>query len=117
MPNYFSDRTNATAGNKNLSLAEGKNISNSFSLFVPPTWREPRGGREGDALGWSSAAELGWAPGMKRAHGNQAALQRQLCPGAAPLQSAAGLRALPAGTDGRGGRQREVQGNWEFENS
>ena len=41
--------------------------------------------------------------------------ERQLCPGVAPLQSAAGLRALPAGTEGRGARQREVRGNlwWE----
>ena len=76
MPNYFSDRTNATAGNKNLSLAERNNMSNSFSLLVPLTWREPRGGIESDALGWSSAGELCWAPGMERAHGNQAALQR-----------------------------------------
>jgi len=31
------------------------------------------------------------------------------CPGAAPLQSTAGLRALPAGSEGRGARQREVK--------
>ena len=29
-----------------------------------------------EALGWSSAAELGWAPGMEGAHGKWAALQR-----------------------------------------
>ncbi|KAK4806047.1 hypothetical protein QYF61_010303 [Mycteria americana] len=40
------------------------------------TWREPRGGRESAALGWSSAAELGWAPGMEGAPGKRAALQR-----------------------------------------
>jgi len=34
--------------------------------------------------------------------------ERQLCPGAAPLQSSAGLRALPAGSEGRGARQREI---------
>jgi len=37
---------------------------------------EPRRGIESDTLGWSSAAELGRAPGMEGAHGNQAALQR-----------------------------------------
>ena len=38
--------------------------------------REPRRGRGSEALGWSSAAELGRAPGMEEAHGKQAALQR-----------------------------------------
>ena len=72
-------------------------------------------GRESAALGWSSAAELGWAPGMEGAHGNQSALQRQLCPGADPLKSPAGVRALPAGSEGRGVRQRGVKGSvaWE----
>jgi len=34
------------------------------------------GGRESAAMGWSSAAELGWAPGMEGAHGNRTALKR-----------------------------------------
>jgi len=78
-------------------------------------WRRPREGRESAALGWSCAAELGWAPGKDGDHGNQQALQRQLCPGAAPLPSTAGLRALPAGSEGRGARQRVVKGSvgWE----
>ena len=38
--------------------------------------REPRRGRESDVLGWSSAAELRWAPGMEGARGKRAALQR-----------------------------------------
>ena len=53
---------------------------------------------------------------MERAHGKWAALQRDSsCPGAAPLQSPAGLRALPEGSKGRGARQREVKGSlgWE----
>ena len=32
-----------------------------------------------EALGWSSAAELGWAPGMEGAHGKRAVLQRDSC--------------------------------------
>ena len=58
-------------------------MSDAFSLFPSrfpwsprDTWREPRGGRESAALGWSCAAELGWAPGTEGAPGNWAALQR-----------------------------------------
>jgi len=62
-------------------------------------------GRERAALSWSCAADLGWAPGMEGTPGKWAALaEKQLCPGAAPLQSTAGLRALPAGSEGRGAR-------------
>lgn len=43
------------------------------------TSREPSVGREGDALGWSSASVLGWAPGMEAAPGNLAALQQDSC--------------------------------------
>ncbi|KAK4806462.1 hypothetical protein QYF61_021388 [Mycteria americana] len=38
--------------------------------------REPGGGREIATLGWSSAAELGRAPGTEGAHGKWAELQR-----------------------------------------
>ena len=37
---------------------------------------KPRRGRESAALGWSCAAELGWAPGMEGTHGKWAALPR-----------------------------------------
>jgi len=30
-------------------------------------------------MGWSSAAELGWAPGMEGAHVKRAVLQRDSC--------------------------------------
>ncbi|XP_069630628.1 olfactory receptor 14C36-like [Haliaeetus albicilla] len=70
-----SDRGNNTAGKKCVSPAEGGNISVCFSLFPSrfpwsprDTRRQPRGGRESAALGWSSAAELGWAPGLEGAH-------------------------------------------------
>ena len=83
MPNSFPNRRNATAGKKCLSPAEGGNIRDCFSLFHSrfpwssrDTLREPRGGRESAALGCSSAAELGWAPGTEGAHGKWAALQR-----------------------------------------
>ena len=57
------------------------------------------GGRAREALGWASAAELGWAPGPKGSSWQAgSAAERQLCPGAAPLHSAAGLGALPAET-------------------
>ncbi|XP_009922576.2 olfactory receptor 14C36 [Haliaeetus albicilla] len=75
VPYSFSDKRNVTSGKKCLSPAEGGNISDCFSLFPSrfpwsprDTWREPRGGRESAALGWSSAAELGWAPGLEGAH-------------------------------------------------
>ncbi|XP_054664728.1 olfactory receptor 14A16-like [Grus americana] len=81
MPNAFFIRRNDSAG-KCFSPAVGGNISDSFSLFHSrfpqsprDTWREPRGGRESAALGWSSAPELGWAPGMEGAPGPNA--QRQ----------------------------------------
>ncbi|XP_074878403.1 olfactory receptor 14C36-like [Buteo buteo] len=58
-----------------FSVAKGGNITVCFSLFPSrfpwsprDIWREPRGGRESAALGWSSAAELGWAPGLEGAH-------------------------------------------------
>ena len=61
------------------------------------------GGRAREALGWASAAELGRAPGPKGSSWQAgSAAQRQLCPGAAPLHSAAGLGALTAGGSGRG---------------
>jgi len=44
------------------------------------------------------------------------AAERQLCPGAAPLQSTAGLRALPAGTEREEeGSKRELKDSlgWE----
>ena len=82
-PNSFSDERNDAAGRKCLSPAEGGNIRDSFSLFHSrfpwsprDTWREPQGGRESAALGWSCAAELGWAPGTEGAHGKRDALQR-----------------------------------------
>jgi len=64
----------------------------------------------------SSAAELRlsfWDKWTSWQVGSTA--ERQLCPGAAPLQSTAGLRTLPAGSEGRGERQREVNGSvgWE----
>ncbi|XP_054668251.1 olfactory receptor 14A16-like [Grus americana] len=78
MPNAFFIRRNDSA-RKCFSPAVGGNISDSFSLFhsrflwrPSDTWREPRGGRESGTLGWSSAAELGWAPGMEGADGKRA---------------------------------------------
>ncbi|XP_054660875.1 olfactory receptor 14A16-like [Grus americana] len=73
--NSISEQENDSAGKKCLSPAEGGNISDSFSLFHSrfpwsprDTWQEPRAGRESAALGWSSAAELGRAPGMEGDH-------------------------------------------------
>ena len=57
-------------------------------------------------LGWR---ELSWQVGS--------AAERQCCRETAPLQSAAGLRALPAGTEGRAVRQREVKGSVEWEDA
>jgi len=61
-------------------------MSHFFSMFQSrfpwsprDTSREPRGDREGSAYGWSSAAELGWAPGMEGVHGNQEVLRRDSC--------------------------------------
>ncbi|XP_052629348.1 olfactory receptor 14C36-like [Harpia harpyja] len=75
MANSFSDRRKDSAGNKCLSPAEGENSSDLFHLFPSSfPWsprdprREPRGGRESAALGWSSAAELCRAPGTEGAH-------------------------------------------------
>ena len=48
-----------------LSALETRDISRKWG-----------GCRESVALGWSSAAELGWAPGTEGAHGKRAALQR-----------------------------------------
>jgi len=79
----FSERRNDTAGQKCLSPAKGRNTSNCFSLFQSKlswrpqdTLRESQAARESGALGRSSAAELGWAPGMEGVQGNQAALQK-----------------------------------------
>jgi len=66
----------------------------------------------------SSAAELRlsfWDKWTSWQVGSTA--ERQLCPGAAPLQSTAGLRALPAGSEGRGERQREVNGSLGLEDA
>ena len=49
-------------------------------------------------MGWGPVAELGQAPGTERAPGKRALVQRQLCPEEAHLHNAAGLGALPAGT-------------------
>ncbi|XP_074874653.1 olfactory receptor 14C36-like [Buteo buteo] len=75
MANSFSDRRKDSAGNKCLSPAEGENSSDLFRLFHSSfPWsprdprREPRGGRESAALGWSCAAELCRAPGAEGAH-------------------------------------------------
>ena len=83
MPKLFPDKRNYTGRKKCLSPGEGRNTSDYFSLFhcrfpwsPRDTWREPRGGRESDALGWSSAAELGWAPGMEAAPSKRAVLAR-----------------------------------------
>ena len=43
--------------------------------------------------------------------------ESQLCLGAAPLQRAVGLRALPTGTEGRGAGQREGKGRRQWENT
>ena len=106
-PNSVSERGKDTAGKKCLSPAEGGNIRDSFSLFhsrLPwsprDTWREAKGGRGNDAGTGFWDRGSSWQVGS--------AAERQLCPGAAPLQSAAGLRALPAGTEGRHARKREV---------
>jgi len=84
MPSSSLIRRNGSAGRKCLSPAEGGNISDDFSLFHSQftwnprdTWREPRGDRESAAWGWSSAAELDWAPGTEGARGNCTALQRE----------------------------------------
>jgi len=69
--NSFGDRRNATAKTKCLSPTKGVNISDYVSLFHSKlswfpreTSREPRVDKQSAALGWSSAAELGWAPGV-----------------------------------------------------
>ena len=83
MPSSFSGMSNYTDKSKCLSPAEGGNISDSSSLFHSSfPWsprnisRESKGSRKRDGLGWSSAAELGWAPAIEGAHGSQEALQR-----------------------------------------
>jgi len=85
MPISFSPGI-MTAGRKLLSPAEEGNISDSFSLFHSRfPWsprnisRESKGNRKRDALGWSCAAELGWAPGVEGAHSNRTVLQRDSC--------------------------------------
>ena len=50
------------------------------------------------------AGILGWRELKEKQDKQGSAAERQLCPGAAALQSPAGLRALPAGTEGRGER-------------
>ena len=72
------------------------------------------GGRAREALGWACAAELGRAPGPKGSSWQAgSAAESQLCPGAAPLPSAAGLGALPAETEwvkaGRSGRMHRAR--------
>jgi len=44
-------------------------VSQQAPLSLRDISRESKGSRKRDALGWSSAAELGWAPGMEGAHG------------------------------------------------
>ena len=117
MPSSVFDRRNDTVGKQCLSPAEGGNINDCFSVFHSRfPWsprdisRESKEGRERDALGWCSNAELGCPPGTGGAYGKRAAQQRD-----SSAQSAAGLRALPAGTKGRGARQREVKGSVEWE--
>ncbi|XP_053911630.1 olfactory receptor 14A16-like [Cuculus canorus] len=68
----FSDRNRQCRTEVSLP-AEGGKMRDGFRLFLSrfpwsprDTWREPRGGRERAALGCSSAAELGWAPGTER---------------------------------------------------
>ena len=82
-PISFPEKRNGIAGNKFLSAAEGRNIRHYFILFqgrfprsLRDTWREPGVGRGSDALGLSSAAELGWAPGTEGAHDKWASLHR-----------------------------------------
>jgi len=69
-----------------------------------------------EALGWSSAAELDWAPGMEGTHGKWAVLQRDSCAQTAALQSPTGLRALPADIERREeGSKRELKDSREWE--
>ena len=60
---------------------------------------------------WAGPLLLSWAGllGWRELMAAGRAAERQLCPGAAPVQSTAGLRALPAGSEERGVRQREVK--------
>jgi len=68
-------------------------------------------------LPWACPLLLSWAGllGWRQIMASGSAAERQLCPGAAPLQSTAGLKALPVGTEGRGARQRDDKDSlgWE----
>ena len=56
---------------------QGPAASQELSALEPQGHLEgAQRGRESGALGWASAAELGWAPGMEGAAGKWAALQR-----------------------------------------
>jgi len=61
-------------------------------------------------LSW--AGLLGWREMMAT---KQCCKKTQLCPEATPLLSPAGLRALPAGTEGKGAKLRQVTGKREWE--
>ena len=75
------------------------------------------GGRAREALGWASAAELGRAPGPKGSSWQAgSAAERQLCPGAAPLHSTAGLGALPAAGTGRTEKGELLKTVWSVRN-
>ena len=91
-----------------LSLSEVHGVSTkpTRGVIKMPPWAGPVLLSCAGLLGWR---ELSWQAGS--------AAERQLCPGAAPLQSAAGLRALPAGTEGRLSRKREVKGSVEWEDA
>ena len=88
------------------------NISDCFIKFQSRfPWR-PR-----DLSRAPCAAELGRAPGPKGSSWQAgSAAERQLCPRAAPLHSAAGLGALTAGGMGRGEKERGLGGSEECNN-
>ena len=84
-----------------------------FTAGSPGAPETPGGSPEGaeKVLPWAGPVVLSWAGllGWRELSWQAgSAAERQLCPGAAPLQSAAGLRALPAGTEGQDARKREV---------
>ena len=85
-------------------------MSDDFSLLHSWFPCSPRdiifGGAQRELRKWhlglvlySCAGSGSWDGGSSWQAGSAA--ERQLCPGAAPLQSPAGLTALPAGTEGR----------------
>ena len=77
------------------------------------TSREHNGTEQ--AMSWSGAVLLSWAGllGAGVARGKRAELQRELCPGAAPLHSAAGLGALTTGDTGSREQERGTGGSEE----